>query len=94
MTLVLPDPGPAEFDVMRFLGLHEWMHGRVCRCRSATLRTYDELIARDEPLNVALEAATVVYRYHHPDVPVDIAMDTVIGWLLARRGRDGRMSVH
>ena len=39
---------------------------------------------RDEPLHVALEAASIVYRYHHPEVTEELAVQTVVGWLTER----------
>ena len=68
------------------IDLHDWVHRTTCRCKPATLRAFRELRKREEPLQVALEAASIVYRYHHPDVSEDLALQTVVGWLLETDG--------
>lgn len=69
----------------RIIDFHDWVHRKTCRCKPASLRAFDGLREREEPLDVALEAASIVYRYHHPDVSEDLAVHTVLGWLLERQ---------
>lgn len=49
-----------------------------CKCYNAVMRTFRAL--GDEPYNVALEAATRVYCYHHPDDKRRDAFLTVQRW--------------
>ncbi len=52
-----------------------------CRCRSAVERAYAGMIASGAPNQVAMEAATRVFRYHHPECSSRHAQDTVETWL-------------
>lgn len=49
-----------------------------CKCYGAVMRTFKSM--EDEPHSVALEAATRVYRYHHPDDTKSDAHLTVQRW--------------
>ncbi|MCB1680999.1 MAG: hypothetical protein H6858_04255 [Rhodospirillales bacterium] len=56
-----------------------------CKCQGAVLRTYTSLISAGRPHPVALEAAEIVYRYHHPeDSKLDAAL-TVERWIHAEQ---------
>lgn len=66
------------------IDMDEWRHTRRCQCKTATLRAYDELRARGEPVHVAMEAASVVYRYHHPEFTTQSAIGSIAGWLMNR----------
>jgi hypothetical protein len=50
-------------------------------CRPAVIRAYTAFVALGEPRSHALEAAVVVYRWHHPEVPFARAVQTVLGWV-------------
>ena len=69
---------------MVVVDLNEWKHTRCCRCQTAVLRAFDELVKRNESLKVAEEAAVIVYRYHHPEIPFEGAVDTVSSWIRNR----------
>lgn len=66
------------------IAIDHWRRERECRCKEATLRAFDELRAREEPVRTALEAATLVFRYHHPEMPIEKTLFTVSTWLLDR----------
>jgi hypothetical protein len=53
-----------------------------CRCRAAVTRAYASMIASGVADCVALDAATRVYRYHHPEVADQPARLTVETWVL------------
>ena len=53
----------------------------VCDCRSIVQRAYREMIGNGCPDQHALEAATVVLRWHHPDVAVMDAAEIVGRWV-------------
>ncbi len=38
-----------------------------CKCHGAVMRTYSNLIKAGRPDTIALEAAKIVYGYHHPE---------------------------
>jgi hypothetical protein len=38
-----------------------------CKCYKAVMRTYQEMVDAGEPEVIALEAAKIVYGYHHPE---------------------------
>ena len=44
------------------------------------MRAYGGLIAAGQPQSTALEAATIVYRHHHPEETPAIAGLTVERW--------------
>jgi hypothetical protein len=52
-----------------------------CVCRAAVIRAYGGMMAAGLPDSKALDAAVRVYRYHHPDEPVDRARDLVETWV-------------
>lgn len=54
-----------------------------CKCQGAVLRAYEGLVGAGEPESNALEAATIVYRYHHPEDSVANAVLTVERWVYA-----------
>ena len=49
-------------------------------CRAAVERCYAELCARSEPPLRAREAALIIFRYHHPEVPLDEAASLIEMW--------------
>ena len=52
-----------------------------CKCYKAVMRAYGTLVESGEPQRVALDAAKVVYSYHHPeDTKSDKAL-TVERWV-------------
>lgn len=52
-----------------------------CDCRTAVLRTFDELRKRNMSETAALESAAAVFRFHHPEIPALDAMKTVDDWI-------------
>lgn len=54
---------------------------RACTCRAAVERAYRELKQRDEADVSAFNAATQIYRWHHPDASLLDARFTVAEWL-------------
>lgn len=54
-----------------------------CDCRTAVLRTFDELRKRNMSETAALESATAVFRFHHPEIPATDAFKTVDEWIEA-----------
>ena len=52
-----------------------------CKCYGAVLRTYASM--RDEPQHIAIEAARLVYSYHHPEDSKEDAFLTVQRWVTA-----------
>lgn len=53
----------------------------VCGCRPIVERAYRELVDCGRPDQHALEAATVVLRWHHPELPVAEAVQIVERWV-------------
>lgn len=53
-------------------------------CRPAVERAFAELTACGVPTKHAVEAALVVYRAHHPDIPLDHAMADVTRWTIGQ----------
>ena len=54
-----------------------------CKCQSAVLKAYVSMMSAGRPHQVALEAAGIVYRFHHPeDSKMDAAL-TVERWIYA-----------
>ncbi len=52
-----------------------------CKCHGAVMRVYGALITDGRPHSVALDAARIVYAYHHPeDAKADQAL-TVERWV-------------
>lgn len=54
-----------------------------CDCRTAVLRTFDELRKRNMSETAALESAAAVFRFHHPEIPAVDALKTVDDWIEA-----------
>ena len=54
-----------------------------CGCRAAVSRAYGGLVAAGLPEGNALDAAVRVYRYHHPEQPVDRARTLIESWVFA-----------
>lgn len=52
-----------------------------CHCQKAVQRAFVGMLASGAPRSVALEAATRVFLYHHPDVPAAEAHGTVEHWV-------------
>ena len=50
-------------------------------CRTAVLRTFDELRKRNMSETAALESAAAVFRFHHPEIPAVEALKTVDEWI-------------
>jgi len=53
-----------------------------CKCQSAVLRAYRELI-QQLPKNNALEAARLIYGYHHPEDTLEQRALIVERWVNA-----------
>ena len=53
----------------------------VCGCRPIVERAYRELVDCGRPDRHALEAATVVLRWHHPELPENEAQQIVERWV-------------
>lgn len=49
-------------------------------CRAAVERAFRELTLKGEPAVHAREAALVLFRWHHPEVPAEAAAETVAAW--------------
>lgn len=54
-----------------------------CKCQRAVLNAYGTLVAAGRPHQVALEAAGIVYRFHHPEDSKMDASLTVERWIHA-----------
>lgn len=52
-----------------------------CKCYKAVMRAYDSLIDSGQPQNIAIDAATIVYGYHHPEDAVSDRVLTVERWI-------------
>ena len=51
-----------------------------CKCYGAVMRAYTSLIEAGQPETIALDAAKIIYSYHHPeDSSLDQAL-TVEHW--------------
>ena len=55
--------------------------GSRCDCRSAVTRAYRSLLGSGTSPTIALEAATRVYCYHHPEASLDMALTAVEAWV-------------
>jgi hypothetical protein len=53
-------------------------------CREAVERAFAEMKASGAPERHAVEAALFIYRYHHPEVPADLAEAEVSRWTIGR----------
>ncbi len=54
-----------------------------CKCHAAVLRAYKTLLGAGHPEPYALEAAKIVYAYHHPEDTPDAGALTVERWVHA-----------
>ncbi len=52
-----------------------------CKCYNSVMRAYRELLGAGQPKLVALEAATMVYSYHHPEDSKHDQALTVERWI-------------
>jgi hypothetical protein len=52
-----------------------------CKCKGAVERAYFSMVKAGRPANVAIEAARIIYQYHHPEDPRDVAHLTVERWV-------------
>ena len=59
--------------------------GSRCDCRSAVTRAYRSLLGSGSSPTIALEAATRIYRYHHPEASLDMALTAVEAWVTGQR---------
>lgn len=57
----------------------------VCGCRPVVERAYRELVDCGRPDRHALEAATTVLRWHHPELPGTEAFQIVERWVAGDR---------
>lgn len=60
--------------------------GSRCDCRSAVTRAYRSLLGSGTSPTVALEAATRIYCYHHPEASLDMALTAVEAWVTGGGG--------
>lgn len=56
---------------------------RLCRCKTAVLTAYHELLGHDTPECFAREAATRVYQHHHPEDTKEMSRLKVESWINA-----------
>lgn len=54
-----------------------------CKCYNAVMRTYNGLINAGQPEAIALDAARIVYGYHHPEDTMRQRSLTVESWIHA-----------
>lgn len=54
-----------------------------CVCKTAVLKAYNGLIDHDLPDSFAREAATLVYRHHHPEDSKELSRLKVESWIHA-----------
>lgn len=52
-----------------------------CICKPAVVRAYQGMMASGSGENDALEVATRVLRYHHPEMPAQRILVTVERWV-------------
>lgn len=55
----------------------------ACSCRPMVERAYREMVDCGQPAGHALDAALVVLRWHHPEVPAPEASEIVQRWVAA-----------
>lgn len=51
-----------------------------CVCKEAAMQAYRGLLAAGVAESIAMQAATRVYAYHHPEDPKHVASLTVERW--------------
>ncbi len=56
-----------------------------CKCYKAVMRAYDGLVQSGQPHIFALEAAGIVYGYHHPEDAMPDRCLTVERWINEER---------
>lgn len=56
-----------------------------CDCRTAVRRAFDGMLVSSQSTSRALDVALTVYSYHHPEVPLFEARETVTTWLARDR---------
>ena len=54
-----------------------------CKCKTAVLKAYHDLIEHETPESFAREAATRVYRHHHPEDSKELSRLKVESWIHA-----------
>ncbi len=54
-----------------------------CKCKLAVLQAYNDMIGDEMPQRYAREAATRVYRHHHPEESKELSSLTVESWIHA-----------
>lgn len=52
-----------------------------CKCYGAVMRAYGALVASGQPTRIALDAARIVYGYHHPEDSYKNQALTVERWV-------------
>lgn len=52
-----------------------------CECRAAVLRAFGELRRRKMSEKAAFDSATVIFNFHHPEIPEAEAKNTVSEWI-------------
>ncbi|MBI1300404.1 MAG: hypothetical protein GC137_01985 [Alphaproteobacteria bacterium] len=52
-----------------------------CKCYGAVMRAYQGLLKAGQPKEVALDAARIVYGYHHPEDSLRNQKLTVEHWI-------------
>ena len=52
-----------------------------CKCHGAVMRAYDGIMKSGQPQQVALDAARIVYGYHHPEISFRDQKLTVEHWV-------------
>ncbi len=57
-----------------------------CKCRAAVLRAYNGMIKTGAPQNFAMDAARILYSYHHPEDQLIDAALTVERWVCSQAG--------
>jgi hypothetical protein len=55
----------------------------LCKCKAAVLTAYHEMLGHSMPECFAREAATLVYRHHHPEDTKELSRLKVESWIHA-----------
>lgn len=55
----------------------------MCKCKMAVLNAYNGLLEHELPESFAREAATLVYRHHHPEDSKELSRLKVESWIHA-----------
>ncbi len=55
-----------------------------CKCYKAVMNAYSSLMEAGQPDGIALEAAIIVYGYHHPEDAQEDRVLTVESWVNAQ----------